>query len=68
MWTSLALSLGVVAHSSIVAAFDHSIEISAPASVPEGASWHVHHDFASFSLPAHFFVEYTGEYTHACVW
>lgn len=60
MWTSLAL--GVVAHSCVVTAFDYSIKVSSPASVPASASWNIPHDFASFSLPAHFFADYAGRY------
>lgn len=46
---------------TLIEAFSHPISISGPLSVPDGSSWSVPHDFASFSLPAHFFAEYAGE-------
>ncbi|VUC26096.1 unnamed protein product [Clonostachys rosea] len=41
-----------------------SITITSPENLPTGASAVVSHDFASFSFPAHFFVDYAGNSTH----
>jgi hypothetical protein len=38
-----------------------NVEIRTPERVPIGASNPVEHDFASFSLPFHFFPDYAGE-------
>ncbi|KAL6353092.1 hypothetical protein LRP88_13580 [Fusarium phalaenopsidis] len=45
-------------------AFSEPMKITSPEKLPIGASWVVPHDFASFSFPAHFFVDYTGNSTH----
>ncbi|UNI15426.1 hypothetical protein JDV02_001961 [Purpureocillium takamizusanense] len=41
-----------------------SIDVSAPTSAPHDASKPVDHAFASFSLPAHFFADFTGNKSH----
>ncbi|KAJ6443625.1 glycoside hydrolase family 79 [Purpureocillium lavendulum] len=45
-------------------ALDKTIAVSAPASAPSDASKPVDHAFASFSLPAHFFADFTGNRSH----
>lgn len=47
--------------TALANAYTYPINISSPLSVPEASSWVVPHDFASFSLPAHFFADYAGK-------
>ena len=55
--------LAIIASSpAFVTAFDYPLDIAGLEKVPAGASWNVPHDFASFSLPAHWFADYTGMY------
>ncbi|CAI7672156.1 unnamed protein product [Penicillium manginii] len=46
------------------AALLRNVEIRTPERVPNGASNPVEHDFASFSLPFHFFPDYAGNKSH----
>ncbi len=65
MWSQLSLAAG--AFSLLFASVDgkcKSVDVSAPASAPHDASKPVDHAFASFSLPAHFFADFTGNKSH----
>lgn len=46
---------------SAAIALGANIKTQAPERVPDGASKAVEHDFASFSLPFHFFPDYAGK-------
>ncbi|KAH6976443.1 glycoside hydrolase family 79 protein [Ilyonectria sp. MPI-CAGE-AT-0026] len=65
MGSSLRLALTVAVYGvSASFAVAEPIQLSSPEKVPVGASWVVPHDFASFSFPAHFFTDYTGNLTN----
>lgn len=49
--------------SSLATALGANVKLNAPERVPASASKPVEHDFASFSLPFHFFPDYAGMFS-----
>lgn len=60
----IAAFCGLPATSASNAISNQAIKFTAPAYVPKGASNTVRHDFASFSLPGHWFADFTGNASH----
>lgn len=56
---TVGLVTGLVAGTS-----NHVIQVSLPLRATHNASQPVDHAFASFSLPAHFFADFTGNKSH----
>ncbi|KIV79657.1 hypothetical protein PV11_07206 [Exophiala sideris] len=64
MWILAGMWLAIALLDASVNAFSYDINVSAELEVPPGSSKAIQHDFASFSLPAHFFADYAGNHTH----
>ncbi|KAF4980457.1 hypothetical protein FDECE_17876 [Fusarium decemcellulare] len=62
MHSVLASALAVALCCAPALGFVKPIRVASPGKLPAGASQIVPHDFASFSFPAHFFVDFAGSH------